>query len=273
MKRIKDVRDLPKTFNIDNYDALKKLSDKELFRQFYWRKISYENEIYSDSPELGFIRTDHYPDTAYFTLDGGFHHDPFHELITHEMYDNLTSGGEEFTLKSEGGITPLSRWDLDFIDEVVASDGVGKGLKLVENKEIPSFLLMNESLSLVSKDFADVAVRINLSDFRDKELIDAFTTLLTSWRKKLNIEEPEKPVNGKWPDIRNKILSYKIIPLMDLKAWQRITNTKIEPRVIAAALFCHGDGDYYTYTYTVKPFLNKLMNKSTLNKVIGELSD
>ncbi|EAZ5149714.1 hypothetical protein CAR04_09590 [Salmonella enterica] len=273
MKRISDVRDLPKTFNIDNYDGLNSLSGKDLFRQFYWRKISYENEIYSDSPELGFIKTDHYPDTAYFTLDGGLHHDPFHELITHEFYDNLTSGGEDFTLKSEGGFTPLSRWDIELIEEAIAIDGIGKNLKISEYYEVPCFALMNESLSLVSKDFADVAVRINLSDFRDKELIDAFTTLLTSWRKKLNIEEPEKPVNGKWPDIRNKILSYKIIPLMDLKAWQRITNTKIEPRVIAAALFCHGDGDYYTYTYTVKPFLNKLMNKSTLNKVIGELSD
>lgn len=273
MKRIKDVRDLPKSFSLSKYDCLKTLSDKDLFRQIYWRKIAFENEIHFDSPELGFINTDHYPDTAYFSPDGGLHHDPFHELISHEIYDALINKENEFALKDVGGITPLSRGDVEFIDEVIAIDGRGKGLKLIESNEMPNSEIMNESLSLVSNYFSDVAVRINLSDFRDKELIYAFSTLLIEWRKKLNIEEPEKPVNGKWPDIRSKILNYKIIPLMDLVAWQRITNTKIEPRVIAAALFSYGDGDYYTYTYTVKPFLNKLLNKTTLNKVIKELSD
>ena len=36
-KKINSKRDLPKSFSLEKYDDLENMSDKDLFRQLYWR--------------------------------------------------------------------------------------------------------------------------------------------------------------------------------------------------------------------------------------------
>lgn len=51
-KKVNSKKDLPKSFDLGKYDCLENLSDKDLFRQLYWRQDDLTMK-HSEMPEYG----------------------------------------------------------------------------------------------------------------------------------------------------------------------------------------------------------------------------
>lgn len=77
-KKINSKRDLPKSFSLEKYDDLESMSDKDLFRQLYWRcdDLTIKN---TDCPDYGLQCGAKYP------LNNNFG-DPFGELKAEEWF-------------------------------------------------------------------------------------------------------------------------------------------------------------------------------------------
>lgn len=136
------------------------------------------------------------------------------------------------------------------------------------------FVIANESVSLVSPEkmkspnnFEDFLYTMHLSiDIakHDKEILDDLARLLPIWRKELNIGVPEKKRG--WGYIRGKILTYKILPLIDLlelaKVYTFINKKRVPKRIISLLLYPNGERDGFGLEQTILPFLEKIKGKS-----------
>lgn len=278
-KKINSKRDLPKSFDLKKYDELENMSDKDLFRQLYWRSEDLD-VTYTDFPDYGLHCGSNYP------LHNNIG-DPFGEM---KESDSFIEKQNEYrrkdkpkilTLSYGDGIRPVDRLLLNFIGEMEAEDGYLKGKSIIIDNDYANDLIerdngmfwavMREPVNLLNSAIDGVAVTIDLNN-RDDVLIESLSMLLPLWRKELNIEEPPKPVSGGWDSVRKKILEYKIIPMIDLLSWANSTGSKISLGVLAVALFPDGDKDTFMIAQTVKPYLDKLIKINSLEKLRKELS-
>lgn len=279
-KKINSKRDLPKSFNLDKYNDLETMSDKDLFRQLYWRCDDLSTK-HSDYPDYGLEYGSKYP------MNNNLG-DPFHELKEDEFF---LSKQREYEYKTQpellklsysDGIKPLMRFELAFLNKASADDGYWKGKPIVVDDEMVGDLftedngmfwaIMREPINLLSDLVEDVMLTVDLNN-RDEVLIESFSELLPQWRQQLNMPEPDKPVAGDWESIRRKIIDYKIIPLIDLLSWENSTDSKVSLGVLAVSLFPYGEKESFAIAQTVKPFLDKIMKNDSLDKIRKELSN
>ncbi|WP_254797826.1 DUF6387 family protein [Enterobacter sp. JMULE2] len=255
------------------------MSDKDLFRQLYWRSEDLRSN-HVDVPDYGLQFGAKYP--MIDTLG-----DPFGEMLEEQWFIEKQ---KEYSSKNKPkllslsygeGIRPVDRFLVSLINEMNADAGYFKDRPIIIDKETGHELIeqdngmfwavMREPVNLLNDAIDNVAITIDL-DNRDEILIDTFSKLLPLWRRELNIPEPSKPVTGGWESIRKKIIEYKIIPMIDLLSWERTTKNRISLGVLAVALFPDGEKDSIMIAQTVKPFLDKLMTYDSLEKIRKELS-
>lgn len=279
-RKINSKRDLPKSFNLDKYNDLETMSDKDLFRQLYWRCDDLSTK-HSDYPDYGLEYGSKYP----MNNNVG---DPFCELKEDEFF---LSKQREYEYKTQpdllklsysDGIKPLMRFELAFLNKANADNGYWKGKPIVVDDDMVGDLftedngmfwaVMREPINLLSDLVEDVMLTVDLNN-RDEVLIESFSELLPQWRQQLNMPEPDKPVAGDWESIRRKIIDYKIIPLIDLLSWENSTDSKVSLGVLAVSLFPYGEKESFAIAQTVKPFLDKIMKNDSLDKIRKELSN
>lgn len=280
MNRINSKKDLPKSFNLESYDALESLSDKDLFRQLYWRAadLEFPND---EHPEFGMNVGAAYP------MENSLS-DPFKEIkpsaeyIERQAEYKNRSRPDLLKLSYGNGIKPVMRFELSLLGKIEAKDGYFKGKPIAVDESDLGDLFnedngqfwagMREPVNLLSDLMEHVMITVDIRDCRDSDLIDSFKELLPLWRAELNYPEPPKPVSGGWESIRRKILDYKIIPLIDLLYWERSTNSKISLGVLNVALFPNGEKDAFIIAQTIKPFLDKIITYDSLDKILREIS-
>ncbi|HBR4700832.1 DUF6387 family protein [Klebsiella pneumoniae] len=277
--KINNKKELPQSFDLKKYDDLETMSDKDLFRQLYWRSEDLRNN-HADVPDYGLQFGAKYP--MFDTLG-----DPFGEMLEERWFIEKQ---KEYSSKNKPkllslsygeGIRPVDRFLVSLISEMNADAGYFKDRPIIIDKETGHELIeqdngmfwavMREPVNLLNDAIDNVAITIDLNN-RDEILIDTFSKLLPLWRRELNIPEPNKPVSGGWESIRKKIIEYKIIPMIDLLSWERTTKNRISLGVLAVALFPDGEKDSIMIAQTVKPFLDKLMTYDSLEKIRKELS-
>ncbi|CDH23231.1 DUF6387 family protein [Xenorhabdus bovienii] len=117
-----------------------------------------------------------------------------------------------------------------------------------------------------------IVIQLDL-DVDDSLIIDSVKRLLPIWRKDLGIEPLEKPISSSWEVLRNKILNYKIIPLLDLLIWEKKTKNKITNGVLAVTLYPDGEFDSINIAQTIKPFLEKILSFYSIEKIRREVSN
>lgn len=279
-KKINSKKDLPKSFDLSKYEDLESLSDKDLFRQLYWRSDDL-NVKHSKHPDYGLQFGSKYP------LNNNFG-DPFGEIKEEEWF---LSKQKEYEYKTQpdllkmsygDGIKPLMRFEISFLNKINAKDGYWKGKPIVVDDEMVGDLftvdngmfwaVMREPVNLLSEGIDNAMITVDLNS-RDDVLIETFSNLLPLWRKELNVPEPEKPVAGGWESIRRKIIDYKIIPLIDLISWENSSGCKISLGVLAVSLFPYGEKGEFMIAQTIKPFLERVMSNDSLEKIRKELSN
>jgi hypothetical protein len=278
-RKINSKKELPKSFDLKKYFSLESMSDKDLFRQLYWRSEDLD-KIDTEIPDFGLQVASEYP------INNNLG-DPFGEIKESEWF---LEKQKEYECKSQpdlinmsygDGITPLSRLNVSLINTLKSENGYWKGKPIIANDEMIRDLfsedngmfwaVMREPVNLLTDSLDNLMVTIDLNN-RDEVLIEALSNLLPLWRNELKIPEPSKPVAGGWGSIRRKILEYKIIPLIDLLSWANSTKSKISNGVLSVALFPDGEKDSFIIAQTINPFLEKLMAIDSLDKIRKELS-
>ncbi|MCM7045706.1 DUF6387 family protein [Enterobacter kobei] len=279
IKKINSKKELPKSFDLKKYEALESFSDKDLFRQLYWRSESLD-VVSDDFPDYGMQVGPEHP--IHNNLG-----DPFGEIKQEEWflekqreYNNKVKP-KLLDMSHAEGIKPLMRLEVSMLCRTTAKDGYLKGKPIIVDDEMIESLLeedngkfwaaMCEPINLLNDAAKDLMITVDLNN-RNDVLIDSFSKLIPLWRKEINFPEPEKPISGGWDSIRRKILDYKIIPLIDLLSWEKATNSKISLGVLSVALFPDGEKDAFVIAQTVKPFLDRIMLIDSLDKIQKELS-
>lgn len=117
-------------------------------------------------------------------------------------------------------------------------------------------LFLQEQLPVTSK-LDKVTVEIDLKNHTDREITTQLISLLKSWRGQLSIPEPSG-IKIKRSDHYLNLLKYQIIPLIDLKRWEKITGINIEDRVIINLLY--PNNFELDFSRTVMDFYNHIIN-------------
>ncbi|MEG7508391.1 DUF6387 family protein [Serratia marcescens] len=292
MKRINSKKDLPKEFELEKYECLSSLSDKDLFRQLYRRKYPFDDSLDKNwDVELSTYYLEH-GGTLPTQYDCS---DPFEEYdveMPAEYYD--FNGGKDFLDKYQGnidkskrlssgyGIGGLKRYTVMCLARENDEFGERKGKSLIidddEAKEIlhsgdenQGLLLarMTDSINMISNH--ELFLEVDL-DTPDDLLVEDFKRLLPIWRRELGLDSVDIKINNAWEVVRKKILEYKVIPYIDLTIWANINKLTIPHGVMAVTLFPDGERDGFGIAQTVKVFVEKLMPYESIEKLRREIS-
>lgn len=287
-KRIKSKRDLPKEFDLKKYHAIESLSDKDLFRQIYWR-MDWREKTWSD-------------DLATYFLEHGcelplFDHDPFGEIKNEpdDAYYEQFKGGRDFieryqshaknkaTLSTGYGIGLLSRLEVMHFSQGTDQRGDRKGKPFnIPDEEVRNLLTdditnhgkltsyASDPVSLIMEDVA-LYLSVDLS-VPDEILLSDMKNLLPKWREELGVEAEEIQINNSWTVIRKKIIEYNVLPYIDLHLWSNIKGVSIPGGVLAVSLFPDGDKEQFAIAQTIRPFIDRLMTYESLEKIKREIS-
>jgi hypothetical protein len=286
-KRIKSKRDLPKEFDLKKYEDIELLSDKDLFRQIYWR-MDWKEKNWND-------------DLATYFLEHGCKlplsdYDPFGEIkneLPDEYYDQF-KGGKEFVEKYHGyldkkerlsagyGIGLLTRMEIMHISQEVDHRGERKGKPFfIPDEEVSELLkddpanhgklssYISDPVSLIMGGALYISIDLTVPD---EILISDMKNLLPKWRNELCIEAEEIQLNNSWSVIRKKIIEYNVLPYIDLYLWSSIKDVSIPGGVLAVSLFPDGDKEQFAIAQTIRPFIDRLMTYESLEKLKREIS-
>lgn len=292
MKRINSKKDLPKEFNLEKYEVLSTLSDKDLFRQIHRRKYPFVESLESN--------WDSGLSTYYLEHGGNLPiqydcEDPFdeHDIEMPEEYYNF-NGGKDFHDKYQKnidksnrlsygyGISGLRRYTVMCLAEENDEFGDRKGKPLIISEDETTEILcsgdenhgllmarLTDSINMISNHELYLEVDLNTPD---EILIDDFKRLLPIWRKELGVNSVEIGMSSSWDVVKKKIVEYQVLAYIDLTIWANVNKLIIPHGVMAVALFPDGERDSYAIPQTVKPFVEKLMAYESIEKIRREIS-
>ncbi|EOG8302509.1 DUF6387 family protein [Yersinia enterocolitica] len=260
--RINKKSQLPSYFDADKYKAFSVLDDESLLQQLVKRlDIKSDYEMY-DIEDINNILMEP------VILEPN----ALHTLKDHKMKVESELLGPR--LSSYVGVRPM---------ELVTAFHLYKRCKefsdsIDNNSELSffsKFWMKQRHINTIPQEILDndgsIYVEIDL-ELDDKLIIDSLSRLIPEWRKEMGVLVSEEPVNSSWAVSRAKILDYKIIPLFDLLAWSEKTNNSITNGVLAVTLFPDGEYDSINIAQTIKPFLDKIFNFSSIEKFKREIS-
>lgn len=287
IKKINSKKNLPSEFSLDKYRCLDELSDKDFFRQLYWRR--YFND---SSWGLGGYFINKGADSK-MPLDIG---DPFEEIENDspdDFYDQF-HGGKEFYEKyvdnintskciTHGyGIRGLSRFNVICFTQSKDTYGTRSGKPfLIDRDEVQNTLKegdenhgwltarASDSVNMILDNELCLVVDLGIPD---EILVDDFMKLLPIWRKELRVNDVQIELNNAWSVIRRKIVEYRVLPYMDLISWAIENEAVITHGVLAVSLFPDGEKDGFAIAQTIKPFVEKLVADGSLEKIRREIS-
>lgn len=248
---IRRKSDLPEYFDLDKYKVFESLDDREFFNQLlarHYMVADYEQWI--DEEDIKEIMSNPVTDRKYSE-------DAFVGVDYVKTDDQEISENNENRLGWSMLVEPLRRHDIfkishskKVIDEFDDADTVG----------------LLDDVNLIDDFGDDFFVKLNLK-YPDEFLIEDLSSLLSSWRKSLNIPDPNNDLTiNSWEIVKAKVLRYGIFPYADLFAWQKITGNRIKTSVLAGAIFPDLSVGEKQLCETIKPFFEKNLSHLSVEK-------
>ncbi|WP_340609414.1 DUF6387 family protein [Xenorhabdus bharatensis] len=119
----------------------------------------------------------------------------------------------------------------------------------------------------------EIVIKFNLEEYSDEELITEFRELIKYWRIEAGIDEPDRANNRIGLSPLKKLITYKVIPFIDLLIWEMAYNKKISNEMYARILFplTASDSEIMSGVQikdTVRPFINKILNDNFLREIL-----
>lgn len=242
--RISKKSNMPKWFNLDNYNKFMALDDDMFITQIIVRNNDYLTEV--------------------FKQDGYFE-----DKLSSGLYPltypkcNLRKDFNDFRIAASRIFQPLSLLSLDLINENINS----AASEVKENSYNHIDVVSNTPFF-----DGDIHCSIRL-DAQDDLIINDLKRLLPQWREQLGITLDEDRIKNSWSIVRSKIISYQAIALYDLLLWQKATGNQITNGVLAVSLYPEGDFDSTNIVQTIKPFVENLFSDSSIEKFDAEISN
>lgn len=253
---IKDKNDLPEYFDINKYKLFESLDDREFFNQLLLRHYMVADyDEWMDENDLKIIMSKPVDERIYSE-------DAFAGV---DFIDTDESNSKELSMKRLNStmiIQPLQRHD---------AFKISHSKNIFDNHDESNSIELGDSINLIDDFENDFFLKIDLR-YPDDFLIDDFSSLLSSWRKKLNIPDPKNEVAvNSWSIAKSKVIRYGIFPYADLFCWQKITGNKITDNVIANTIFPSGTVGEKKLNETIKPFFEKNLANFSLEKFEREI--
>lgn len=110
---------------------------------------------------------------------------------------------------------------------------------------------------------SNTILSIDLFNYTDSEIIDSLSKLLPKWRKKLEIDEPDNFIVG--IQTIKKIITYNILPILDIQLWALVYNKKISPALISNLVFDEDPKDSQAIKETILPFARNFCKERFIN--------
>lgn len=250
--KINKKSNLPLWFDLSDYEFFERVDDDEMIYQLGCRANA--------------IMTEEYNYENFFTqrLVSGRYQD-----ITDSCMVQIDEEYPQSAARISGSrsIYPLTVGDVNHISSFFKSV---HDIQLFDNDSVvPSenhLSAMDDALSV----FYGVCCRIDLMK-NDEQILYDMKSLLKKWRAELKFNNSPS-IKTSWSVVRDKIILYKAIPLIDLMIWELATENKITDGVLAVTLFPEGEYDAIQIAQTIKPFAKQLSNNDNLEKFESEIS-
>ncbi|MGK0688084.1 DUF6387 family protein [Serratia marcescens] len=254
---IRHKSDLPEFFDLEKYKEFESLDDREFYNQLLARHYMVADyEQWLEENDIKEIISNPVVDRKYSD-------DAFSGMDITSFNETENDGNSSKRLDRALLVEPLQR---HHIFKITNSD------KVFGENECSSFELL-DSVNLLDDFGNDFFLKLDLR-YPDEFIVDDLLPLLSSWRKSLNIPDPnnELTVNS-WSVVRAKIQRYRIFPLADLLTWQKITGNTIKNSVLTVALYPNGEYSETQLSQTVKVFLEKNLSNFSLEKFEREIRE
>ncbi|HGI5214452.1 TPA: DUF6387 family protein [Providencia alcalifaciens] len=146
-----------------------------------------------------------------------------------------------------------------------------KGIVEVQSTSIFSPIVnvdyLNESFG------GEIVIKCNLEEYSDDELVTEFKELIKYWRAEAGIEEPDRANNRIGLSTLKKLITYKVVPFIDLLVWEMANNKKISNEILARVLFPLTESDSEIMSGvqikdTIRPFVEKILHEDLLREFL-----
>ncbi|MBD2796012.1 hypothetical protein ID856_05595 [Xenorhabdus sp. 18] len=246
--RISKKSDLPKWFNIKNYERIKDLPDDEI--------------AYLITCRINDLMTERFKGKNYFE-NHVYYGDDFWNCTP-----EITPIKTKNRISSSSSVTPLTINDIN----TFRNDLLDIGIDLNSNDEKGNHISAYEHFGMSITSWHGVVCSINLLTSQDETIISDLRVLLKKWRAELDFEEKPSLISSSWEVIKPKIINYNIFAFLDLQLWQLATGNSITSGVLSVTLYPEGEYDSIQISQTIKPFSEKLFTSETLEKIEREIS-
>ncbi|MGK0270711.1 MAG: hypothetical protein ACI88H_001359 [Cocleimonas sp.] len=250
MKKVSSTKDLPTWFKLENYDCIANLSNEKLLEQIGYRCFLLRNIESGATKESNFTIPSSQAEWSLINRGTVVITDVF-------IIDEDDEHGISPCMPSTQAVHPLPAYRaIYFVHQLIKDD------RLIASKD--KFKMLDFDLSTEDFDLAEpkgkhsiAHMAINLADNSDKVILADIKKLLPEWREALKVDEPNKNIYSKSSHYQ-KIVDYKIIPLLDLKIWSLLVRQKIPHRVLTVSLYPNGEKGETELKQTVLPFVDKV---------------
>ena len=256
--RINKKSDLPKWFKLSDYEIYKDMKDDDMLDQLCCR---------SNALMVGEFKKD-----GFFgkKISNGLYVEDYEELPVTINQVNRLDINYSYSLTEGAAISPLSVRDLRFMSRELLSES-NININVEPDPKLNDRFLHVSAINKESLYFEGFFCRINLMK-HDDIIIDELKELLNDWREELDLEKPEPTIKNGWNVVRDKLIAYSAIPLIDLMLWEVATGNKITNGVLAVTLFPDGEYDSIQMNQTIKKFVVALLDYRTIEKIAHEIS-
>ncbi|EOG9027116.1 MULTISPECIES: DUF6387 family protein [Proteus] len=254
--KISNKKDLPKWFNLSDYDCYNIMPDDEI--------------IYQLSCRYNALITEEYKENDVF----------FAKKINKGVYiynDNVTplwkknDFDRKLYLSKGKSISPMTIRDAKFMFGDI-KEKIGISISDKVDEDFNDMYISISAINKLSVIFDGVFCKIDLMK-SDEVILYEMSHLLKTWRNELDIPDDDDTIKNGWYVVKDKILSYRMFPLIDLILWEKAMSNKITNGVLAVSLFPNGEYDSINIAQTIRPFAMSLLNYKTLEKFEHEISN
>ncbi|MDO6839484.1 DUF6387 family protein [Paraglaciecola chathamensis] len=294
MKKISTTTEFPNWFNLDNYEQFKDLSIRELNLELALRRSIHLGDhsnpnivpaqklrnkkalklIEEGQPRLSGYDWDQFDISMTNILPNDSRSLPTEQQI--EQIKKFISGTEkydyehrQFAMNGDLYVNPISIRDIlhvahhanFLIREISLPDDYETHLSASFYGLPVTSTLRLHPLSKSKEYYSDnLLLSINLAKASDAEILSALKAELSEWRKTLNTPEPI-PIKSRRGD-KDKIIQYKIFPLIDILCWAKANSIEIKPSVFMVKVFPHGEYGSKEFTDYISGFMKKVLDKA-----------
>lgn len=266
MAKVKFINDLPPWFDLKNYDVIRGLSIDDIKVQLLARRTLLINDSLEGFSNMEAV-------IERYGVDGGV-----------EQWLSIVDGkvilrqfpaingyqNDELYLSFTGAVRGFSSPKAVYHTAKLVNKGVLAFEDRVNLREPYYTSEWCADYSLVQKNtfkssVEHVTIDLDLAGHSDDELISHLKELLPRWRQELNTPKPKKRI-GKSDDFFSRVKTNMIIPLLDLRIWEKIYNVKIDQNVLTLALYPKNPMTTDTFKNKVRDLEKQVLNDSYRHK-------